>query len=206
MYDPTEAESPADQDPREPGWVIAWLKDRGAVERALQASLGRPPSERDATLARMGAVLQATARGLGPEAAAVWADVPEPMLNGWLDKDPAFAAALYAAAALASAHGTKQDGRATAAMLRVLLVAMSKGATKLDGAKAAGFRAGRLSALVKVSPALKALLDTARRARPLPARDAGVRGPGHPRRPGRKAPEPWGFRLVQRAAADDQAE
>ncbi|MEV6019213.1 MULTISPECIES: hypothetical protein [unclassified Streptomyces] len=108
--------------------------------------------------------------------------------------------------ALASAHGIKQDGQPTSAMHRVLLVAMSKGATKLDATKLAGFPVGRLRALVKVSPALKALLDTARRARPLPARDSGVRGPGDPRRPGRKVPEPWGLRLVHRTATDDQVD
>ncbi|MFD5637407.1 hypothetical protein ACFWJM_25155 [Streptomyces sp. NPDC127077] len=206
VYEPKEAEAVPDQDPVEAGRVIAWLQDRGAVERALQASLGGLPSARDATLASMGDVLQATARGLGLEAAAVWADVPEPVLKGWIDKDPAFAAALYAATALAASHGVKQDKQPTSAMLRVLLVAMSNGATKLDAIELAGFRDSRLRALARASSTFKTLLDTARRARPLPARESGVRGPGRPRHPGRKLPEPWGFRLVQRAAEDDRAD
>ncbi|MFE2297604.1 hypothetical protein ACFXAW_05350 [Streptomyces sp. NPDC059445] len=206
MYEPKEAGPAPDQEPLEADRVIAWLKDRGAVENALQASLGGLPSEREATLARMGDVLQATARGLGSEAAAVWAEVPEPVLKGWIDKDPAFAAALHAAGALAAAHGVRQDERPTSAMLRVLLVAMGNGATKRDAIGLAGFRDSRLRALLRTSSAFKALLDTARRARPLPARGSGVRGPGLPRRPGRKLPEPWGFRLVQRAAADDEAD
>ncbi|MEY2242276.1 hypothetical protein [Streptomyces sp. BF23-18] len=206
MYESREAEPASDQDPLEAGRVIAWLKDGGAVERALQSALGGLPSERDATLARMGDVLQATARGLGPEAAALWADVPEPVLKGWIDKDPAFAAALYGATALAAAHKVKQDSQPTPAMLRVLLLAMSNGATKRDALKPAGFQESRLRALVKASSPLKALLDTARRARPPQVRHAGVRGPGRPRHPGRKAPEPWGFRLVQRDGTEDQAD
>ncbi|MET7987481.1 MULTISPECIES: hypothetical protein [unclassified Streptomyces] len=203
MYEPKGAGPVADPDPLTPGRVIAWLKDRSAVEHVVQASLGGPPSERDATLARMADVLQATAQGLGPGAAAVWAGVPEFVLQGWIDKDPAFAAALGAAAALAGAHGLRQGGKATPAMVRVLLVAMSNGATKLEAVKLSGFQVNRLRALVKASSTLKALLETARRVRPLPAREAGVRGPGQPRRPGRKPPEPWGFRLVQRPARDD---
>ncbi|MFB7330912.1 hypothetical protein ACFC00_04625 [Streptomyces adustus] len=203
MYEPKEAGPVPDQDPLDAGRVIAWLKDRSAVEHVLETSLGALPSEHDATLTRMADVLQATAQGLGPRAAAVWAGVPESLVRGWTDKDPAFAAALAASAALAAAHGRNQGGQYTPAMVRVLLVAMSKGATRLEAIKLAGFHVKRLRALVKASSPLEALLETARRARPLPARDAGVRGPGQPRRPGRKSPEPWGFRLVQRAGRDE---
>lgn len=113
----------------------------------------------------------------------MWAEVPEPVLKGWIDKDPAFAAALHAAGALAAAHGVRQDERPTSAMLRVLLVAMGNGATKRDAIGLAGFRDSRLRALLRTSSAFKALLDTARRARPLPARSSGVRGPACPAAP-----------------------
>ncbi|MGW1728659.1 hypothetical protein ACWCQK_38005 [Streptomyces sp. NPDC002306] len=204
MYEPQEDEPAPDQDPLEAGRVIAWLKDRSDIEQVLQAALGGLPSERDATLAHMGDVLQATAQGLGLEAAAVWAGVPEPVLKGWIDKDPAFASALYAATALAAAHGLKQGGGTTSAMVRVLLVAMSGGARKLDAIKLAGLPDSRFRALLKTSSTLKALLDAARRVRPLPARGAGVRGLGRPRRPDRKSAQSWGFRLIQRADPEDQ--
>ncbi|MFG2951048.1 hypothetical protein [Streptomyces adustus] len=206
MYEPKEAGAVPDRDPLDAGRVIAWLKDRSAVEHVLETSLGALPSERDATLARMADVLQATAQGLGPQAAAVWAGVPESVVRGWTHEDPAFASALAASAALAAAHGRNQGGPYTPAMVRVLLVAMSRGATRLEAVKLAGFHVKRLRALAKASATLEALLEAARRTRPLPARDAGVRGPGSPRRPGRKSPEPWGFRLVQRAAQGDSGD
>ncbi|TXS43439.1 hypothetical protein EAO75_31480 [Streptomyces sp. uw30] len=181
---------------------MAWLKERGAIEHALHTSVDGLPSERDVTLARMGDVLQATAQGLQPQAAAVWAGVPEPVLQGWIDNDPAFASALYAATALAAAHGLKR-GRHTPAMLRVLLVAMSNGTTTVGAIKLAGFPGRHFRSLVRASSALEALLEAARRARPLKARSgAFVPSSYRPRRPGQKPPSPWTFRLVRRGDPD----
>ncbi|WP_052744166.1 hypothetical protein [Streptomyces odonnellii] len=59
--------------------AIRWLTEGDEAERTLTAALGGLPNERDDRVARMAALLQATARGLGPRAAAVWAGVPERM-------------------------------------------------------------------------------------------------------------------------------
>ncbi|MFE2527648.1 hypothetical protein ACFXEL_25775 [Streptomyces sp. NPDC059382] len=196
-----------EQGPPGPGEVIAWLKDRGPVETVLQSALGALPSERDVVIARMGDVLQATAQGLEPAAAAVWAGVPEPVLQSWIDRDPPFAAALAAARSLAAAHGLSQGVQLTPAMLRTVLVAMSGGATRLEALKLTGFGDTRFRALVKASSTLEALLQAARRVRP-PARTRGdhPRVPYRVRRPGAKQPVPRGFRLVKRDAHEEQPE
>ncbi|MFD4539471.1 hypothetical protein [Streptomyces bauhiniae] len=84
--------------------VLAWLAAREDVERILRIPLGGLPSERDERLARMAEVLRATAQGLGPSAAAVWAGAPEHLLRQWLERDPEFASAVRAASALAAAQ------------------------------------------------------------------------------------------------------
>ncbi|MFE4620445.1 hypothetical protein ACFRJ7_30530 [Streptomyces sp. NPDC056747] len=203
MYEPEESgPAPLGGSP-EAHRAVAWLKDSGAVEHTLHTSLGGLPSERDVTLARMGAVLQATAQGLGSPAAAVWAGVPEQVLRGWIDEDPAFASALYAARALASAHDVKPGGGQHApAMLRVLLVAIGNGATTLDALKLADFRERRFRTLLNASSGLRALVEAARRARPARTHGTYVPGSYRPRRPGRKPAAPLGFRLVRRDAPD----
>lgn len=203
MYEPKGLDSASAQVPPQARRVIAWLKDRDTVEQVLQSSLGDPPSERDVTLARMGDVLQATAQGLSRQAAAVWAGVPEHVLYGWTEHDPAFAAALDASAALASAHGIRPGRQSTSTMLRLLLLAMSRGTTKLDAITLAGFRHNRFRALLKASPALEDLLEAARRVRPPRPRGSYVPVGYRPRRPGRKPPPRGGFRLVQRDAAEE---
>ncbi|MFB7032012.1 MULTISPECIES: hypothetical protein [unclassified Streptomyces] len=206
MYEPNKADSGSAQSPSEPGEVIAWLKDRDAVEQAWEVSLGTLPSERDATLARMADVLQAAAQGLGIPAAAVWAGVSEPVLRRWIETDPSFAAALYGASALAAAHGAKPERQHTPAMVRVVLIAMSNGTTMLDALKLAGFREYRFRALLKASPTLEALLEAARRVRPNRGREKGAYVPGsyRPRHPGRKSHARSKFRLVQRGAPEDR--
>ncbi|MFE3580182.1 hypothetical protein [Streptomyces vinaceus] len=205
MYEPKGLDSASAQVPPQARRVIVWLRDRDTVEQALQSSLGVPPSERDVTLARMGEVLQATAQGLSRQAAAVWAAVPEHVVHGWTEQDPAFAAALDAAAALASAHGIRPGQQSTSAMLRVLLLAMSQGSTKLEAITLAGFRHNRFRALLKASSALEDLLEAARRVRPPRQRAGYVPGGYRPRRPGRKPPPRGGFRLVRRGAPEVRA-
>ncbi|MFF3839142.1 hypothetical protein [Streptomyces sp. NPDC001930] len=201
MYEPNDADHLAEHEPPDADWVAAWFKEGGAVEQELQAALGGPPSERDVTLARMGDVLQATAQGMGPKAAAVWAGIPESVLHGWIERDPAFASALHGARALAFAHGVQTGRQHTPAMIRVVLVAMSNGTTMLDALKVADFREHRFRALLRGSPTLRSLLEAARRARPA-RRGTYVPGTYRPRRPGRKPPAQGGFRLVRRSAPD----
>ncbi|WP_141693557.1 hypothetical protein [Streptomyces sp. PTY087I2] len=175
------------------------------MEEVLQQALTGPADERDVTLARMGDILQATAQGLSPRAAAVWAGVPEPVLQTWIEKDPAFAAAFAAARALASAHATCPGKQHTPAMLRAMLVAMSTGATMLDALKLAGFSEYRFRLLSRSSPVLESLLAAARSARPS-RRSVYVPGTYRPRRPGRKPPPQGGFRLVRRSTSRAEPE
>ncbi|MER8046733.1 hypothetical protein [Streptomyces sp. NPDC094032] len=202
MYEPRRPEPGPGEEPPDADGVIAWLKGGEETERALQASLDAPPAERDVLLARMGDVLQAAAQGLGHEAAAVWAGVPEHVLRGWLDTDAAFAAALHAARALATAHGARRGRRHTPAMVRVLLTAMSRGTTRRDAVRTAGFGEHRFRALLTGSSTLRSLLAAARRVRPPKPRSTYVPGTYRPRRPDRKPPVQGRFRLVQREAAD----
>ncbi|MGW6013101.1 hypothetical protein [Streptomyces sp. NPDC055210] len=174
---------------------MAWLGAREQVERDLRDALGGQSSLRDDTLAKMADVLQATANGLGQEAAAVWAGVPGRVLQNWLKQDPAFASALEAATALAAAHGLGTGREATPAMLRVAAVAFIRGADWSTAARAAGFKPYRLRQLVRASPALGALLDAARNARPRKHRNP----PRASRRSGvaGRAANEYGYRLVR---------
>ncbi|MEU8764820.1 hypothetical protein [Streptomyces sp. NPDC048659] len=207
MYEPNEPEPRPADTPPDARRAAEWLRDGGAVERILQDALGGPPDERDVTLARMGGVLQATAQGLGPAAAAVWAGVPPHVLEEWTDRDPAFATALCAARALAAAHGVRAGEQHTPAMLRVLLVALGNGSTDSEAVRLAGFRPQRFRALHRASAALQALVAAARALRT--SRRVGyVPSAYRPRRPGRKPPADRSFRLVRRAAptGDDASE
>ncbi|MFF8258949.1 hypothetical protein [Streptomyces virginiae] len=179
------------------GRVVAWLNARDEMERALEEALGDVPSARHETLARMAEVLQATAHGLGPEAAAVWAGIPNRVLQNWLAADPAFASALRSAAALASQHGLEPGGTPTPAMIRVATVALSRGATWVEALAVSGFAQRRFRRLTKDSPALAALLEAARRARPRISK-VFVPATYRPRRPGQKRHSERAFRLVQR--------
>ncbi|WP_371618348.1 hypothetical protein [Streptomyces sp. NBC_00454] len=179
--------------------VVELLGARDEVELALKASLGGLPRERDETLARMAEVLQATAQGLALDAAAVWADMPERVLRNWLAKDPAFAAALRSAEALAGAHGLAAGPATTPtpAMVRVAVLALSRGATWPQAVAVAGFPVRGFRRLSQTHPVLAALVEAARRARPRKPKNfvpAGYR----PRRPGQAPPGPRAFRLVRR--------
>ncbi|MEU8488875.1 hypothetical protein [Streptomyces sp. NPDC048641] len=118
--------------------VVEWLAAREGVEQTLRAPLDALPSERDERLARMADILQATAQGLGPQAAALWAGVPEHLLQQWLANDPDFTSAVEAASALATANGLEPGGKKTPAMLRVVVLALSQGATFEAAARVAG--------------------------------------------------------------------
>ncbi|MFE7578022.1 hypothetical protein ACFU5Z_25125 [Streptomyces sp. NPDC057521] len=180
--------------------AVAWLGSRDEAVEPFREALGELPTERDDRLARMGDVLQATAQGLGPRAAAVWAGIPEALLDQWLAHDAAFASAVRAAAALASAHGTEPGRRRTPAMIRVVILAMSGGASWSSAADTAGITGSGLRQLWRASPVLVALVDAARHGR---SRGAGSRVPPsrRPSKPGRASPA-MGYRLVRRDAPD----
>ncbi|MGW4758253.1 hypothetical protein [Streptomyces chartreusis] len=176
--------------------VVEWLAARDEVERTLRASLGGLPSERGERLARMADVLQATAQGLGPRAAAVWAGVPEHLVQQWLTSDRKFADAVRAASTLAATNAQAPDEPKTPAQIRVVVLALCRGATFEEAAQTAGLRTHQLRQLWRTSPILVALVETARRVR---ARKPKTYVPStyRPRRPGRATPAN-GYRLVQR--------
>ncbi|MFD0020233.1 hypothetical protein [Streptomyces sp. NPDC058382] len=176
--------------------VMEWLTAHESVEQAFRAPLDGIPNERDERLARLADVLRATAQGLGPRAAATWAGVPEPLLQQWLATDPEFAAAVRAASALASAHGVEPGGKMTPAMLRVVVVALSKGETFATAAETAGLTPHKLRLLWRESPALVALMDAARRTRQRKPKSY-LPTTYRPRKPGRPTPTA-GYRLVHR--------
>ncbi|MFB7454040.1 hypothetical protein [Streptomyces sp. NPDC056194] len=151
MYEPNEPEHAPVHKPTDAGRVLDCLKDSSTIEEALQNALGEPPDERDVTLARMGNILQATAHGLSPAAAAVWTGIPEHTLLTWIDSDPACAAALHRSRALAAAHGIQTGKQHTPVMIRVLLVSLSTGDTTNDAAKLGGFRPHRFRTLLQDS-------------------------------------------------------
>lgn len=182
-------------------WVVAWLAARDDVERRLSEPLGTLTSQRDETVSRMADVLQATAHGLDPEAAAVWAGIPSRMLRSWQAMDPAFAAAMAAAAALAQAHGVRPRRQITPAMIRVALTAIIRGETWPSASQLAGIPARRFRELCQTSAVMAALVHAAQRARPsaragqysLPA----VPRRRHARRRAAAADQP-SYRLVRR--------
>ncbi|MFF2993154.1 hypothetical protein ACFVTC_01025 [Streptomyces sp. NPDC057950] len=161
MYEPEEPASG-----RRAAHVVAWLSAREEVENALRGPLGGPPSQQDETASRMAGVLQATALGLGPDAAATWAGVPDRVLHGRLEKNPAFAAAVKSAGELAATHGPHLHGKVTAARLRVMLIAISRGETRPVAARLAGISAHQYRKLWGASPAMVALVNAARSVRP----------------------------------------
>ncbi|PWK64473.1 hypothetical protein BCL76_115117 [Streptomyces sp. CG 926] len=172
--------------------AVSWLTEGEEAERTLAQSLDDLPNERDDRLARMAALLQATARGLDPRAAAVWADVPEHLVHSWLAQDPAFAAAIEAATALARAHGAQLPGRRTPAAIRVAVLAVSRGADRNTAAQVAGLKPHEFRKLRKASPLLEVLVGAARARRSKSSPSSYLR-----RRAGDTAPS-GGFRLIQR--------
>ncbi|MFJ3662533.1 hypothetical protein ACIPPM_18960 [Streptomyces sp. NPDC090119] len=172
--------------------VLAWLAAGEDIERTLRVPLGGLPSARDERLAHMAEVLRATAQGLGPSAAAVWAGVPEHLLRQWLEKDREFAAAVRAASSLASAHGVEPGAR-TPAAIRTVVLALRNGASWEAAATMAGLSDHKLRQLWRASPMLVALMEAARRARPRRTRTNGT-VEHRPRTSGNGS----GYRLVRR--------
>ncbi|WP_260823520.1 hypothetical protein [Streptomyces sp. CS-7] len=177
--------------------VVEWLAARDQAEQTIRASLGGLPGEREVRLARMADVLQATAQGLGPQAAAVWAGVPEHLLQQWLANDVDFAAAVRAASALASVNGLEPGEPKTPAMIRVVILAMTGGESFETASEVVGLSPYKLRKLWHASPTLVALVDAARRVRPRKPR-AYVPSTYRPRRAGPKPPSASRYRLVQR--------
>ncbi|MFJ3823531.1 hypothetical protein [Streptomyces nodosus] len=179
--------------------ALAWLTGRDEAEQAFCAPLEGLPSEHDDRMARMGDILQATALGLGLRAAAVWARVPEHLVQKWLAQDKDFAAAVQAAATLAAAHGFEPGGATTPAVIRVVILAMSRGHSWEEATQIAGIGSSKLRQMWRSSAALVALVDAARRARP--RRPKTYVPPSYrPGKPGRAAPSNR-YRLVQRDEA-----
>ncbi|WP_405575589.1 hypothetical protein OG317_36730 [Streptomyces sp. NBC_01167] len=201
MYEPNESDNEPQQGLPGPDQVITWLTEREAIERVLQTSLGSLPSDRDVMMAQMAEVLQATARGLSLEAAAVWAGVPEPILREWLEKDPAFTAAVYAAAALAATYGPRpRTTVGTPAKVRGVLVAMASGFNRADAVSLVGL--GKVRALDEGVPAVRRLGGRRPPRAALQRESVYLPATYRPRRPGRKAPAQQTFRLVRRTASD----
>ncbi|MCF2533533.1 hypothetical protein [Yinghuangia soli] len=183
--------------------VVAWLAAQDDVERTLWAALGGLPREHDETVARMAEVLQATAHGLGLEAAAMWSRVPAHVVRNWQDTDPAFAAALQAAAAFAAAHRLGPGSPVTPAKVRVAITALGRGASWPVAAKVAGISDWRRRQLSRSSAHLAALATAARQARPTRAKRPDARPADAPNS---DRPTATGFRLVRRADADADAD
>lgn len=176
--------------------ALAWLEARDEAEQPFHDSLDGLPNERDDRMARMGDILQATAQGLGVRAAAVWAGVPERLVQQWLAHDEEFASAVRAAATLAAANGLEPGGRRTPAVIRVVILAMSRGESWNTAAEIAGITGSGLRQMWRSSPMLVALVDRARRARPRGPRSY-VPPSYRPRKPGSTAPT-HGYRLMRR--------
>ncbi|MFJ9319616.1 hypothetical protein [Streptomyces globisporus] len=177
--------------------VVEWLAARDQAEQTIRASLGGLPGEREVRLARMADVLQATAQGLGPRAAAVWAGVPEHLLQQWLANDADFAGAVRAASALAAANGLEPGESKTPAMIRVVILAITGGKSFRTASEVVGLSPYKLRKLWHTSPALVALVDAARRVRPPQPRTC-LSSAYRPRRAGPKPASSGRYRLVQR--------
>ncbi|MFJ9817731.1 hypothetical protein ACIRU3_21170 [Streptomyces sp. NPDC101151] len=187
MYEPEELITEPETDERA-ARVVTWLDAQRDVERTLSEPLGGLPSLRDESISRMADVLQGMALGLGMSAAAMWAGVPDRVLQSWLKKDSAFAAAAKSASDLAAAHGLQTRGKVTPAKLRVALIAISRGETWSAAAVLAGFSTRQYRKLWGSSPMMVALVNAARRARRLRTSSP---------QPNTSAPDHKGYRLVQ---------
>lgn len=179
--------------------VLAWLAAGEDVERTLRIPWGGLPNERDERVVRMAGVLQATAQGLGPAAAALWAGIPEHLLHRWLESDQDFARAVRAASSLAVAHGLGPGAR-NPASIRVVVLAIKNGVPWEQAAAMAGLSGHKLRQLWRGSPMMVALVNVARRARP-PKPRSYVPFNHRPRTPGRQPSGTGngnGYRLVRR--------
>lgn len=148
--------------------VMACIRAQDELDSALLAALGRRPSLREETLARMADAVRAAACGLGPAGCAVAAGVPERLLLAWQERDPAFAAAMEAASVLARAYaaGVDEQPPLVPSVLRVMLKAVSAGVQHAPAASLVGVSVRTLYRLRREHPGLDALVLAARRARP----------------------------------------
>ncbi|MFJ4468387.1 hypothetical protein ACIP2X_13030 [Streptomyces sp. NPDC089424] len=148
--------------------VLARIDAQQGIDEELLAALGRGPSLREETLARMAEAVRAAALGFGPAGCATAAGVPERLLRNWQDGNPAFAAAMSGARALARSHAPEGSDAArppTPAALLVLLQAIRSGAQHASAAALAGLPRAALYRLRKERPKVDALVLAARRAR-----------------------------------------
>ncbi|MBG0857031.1 hypothetical protein I2W78_35575 [Streptomyces spinoverrucosus] len=164
----------ADPDRELAAWadgVLARIDAQQGLDGELLAALGRGPSLREETLARMAEAVRTAALGFGPAGCAAAAGVSERLLLNWQEHNPSFAAAMSGARALARSHGSDGDGDdaprppASAALL-VLLQAIRTGAQHASAAALAGMPRAALNRLRKERPKVDALVLAARRARP----------------------------------------
>ncbi|MBB5102199.1 hypothetical protein [Streptomyces spectabilis] len=151
--------------------VVAGLDAQEDVERSLSHALRGDPSLREETAVRRADALRAAALGLGPAGCAVAAGVSPRMLGNWQEQDPAFAAAMTAAAELAERE-RERAARAEVAVsglspaaLRVVLKAIREGSVQSAAAALGGWSEQSFLRLRRKSPEVAALLAAARRAR-----------------------------------------
>ncbi|MFI9612831.1 hypothetical protein ACIHCM_14360 [Streptomyces sp. NPDC052023] len=148
--------------------VLARIDAQQGLDGELLAALGRGPSLREETLARMAEAVRAAALGFGPAGCAAAAGVPERLLLNWQDHNPSFAAAMSGARALAQSYASEVNGAARppgAVALLVLLQAIQAGAQHASAAALAGMPRAALYRLRKERPKVNALILAARRAR-----------------------------------------
>ncbi|MEW2524291.1 hypothetical protein [Streptomyces sp. NPDC047071] len=159
--------------------VVAGLDAQEDVERSLLQALRGDPSLREETAVRRADALRAAALGLGPAGCAVAAGVSVRMLRNWQEQDPAFAAAMTAAAELAEQERERAAPVAAdapglgPAALRVVLKAIREGSVQSSAAVIGGWSEQSFLRLRRRSPEVAALLAAARRAR---AKKADRRG------------------------------
>ncbi|MFH8793513.1 hypothetical protein [Streptomyces sp. NPDC017941] len=150
--------------------VVADLDAQEDVDRSLLRALYVDPSLREETAVRRADALRAAALGLGPAGCAAAAGVSERILLNWQTQEPAFAAAMAAAARLAAREGERARLVAApagpgAAALRVVLRAVRDGAPQPSAALLGGWSERSFLRLRRRSPEVAALLAAARRAR-----------------------------------------
>ncbi|MFI1016715.1 hypothetical protein [Streptomyces sp. NPDC020965] len=146
--------------------VVAELAAQEALDRSLLSALPGKPSLREETAARMADALRAAALGLNPGGCAVAAGVSERLLLTWQAREPAFAAAMAAAAELARVRTPSTSVRLSPLSLRVVLKAVRDGALHAPAAALVGMSGRAFYRLRRESPELGALVAAARRARP----------------------------------------
>lgn len=150
--------------------VVAGLDAQEDVDRSLLHALGEHETLRAENAVRRADAVRAAALGLGPAGCAAAAGVSERLLLNWRAREPAFAAALDAAARMAAleAERARLVSAPTgpgAAGLRVVLRAVRGGVAQPEAAALGGWSERSFLRLRRQSPEVAALLAAARRAR-----------------------------------------